>query len=229
MRQKPPFVNVTIFHRQGLVCMFPICAFAQAKVSKSSADILASAGNLLIFWFGCAAYRLLFKQTRAMRSNSVFKAIAMLTKPAKIFQRSALGSEDICTLIKKNNELVQMRISHVSFLTLFWTACQTKNIIVFSAKSQTCIAWENTGVFCLPIPGREGYYSQDIWRNFRSFFEQSGCSRRIVWALCASLRQEQSISGAEKARKSTCLGCSIPPNRYGQAETPEVLEFVSIK
>ena len=60
---------------------------------------------------------------------------------------------------------------------------------------------------------REGYHRPGIWRNFRRFFEHSDCSRRTVGALCASLRQEQSISGAEKARKSTCLGGGIPPGR----------------
>ena len=62
-------------------------------------DLSACAGNLLIFLFGCAAYRLLFKQTRALRSNSVFKAIALLAKPAKICQRYARTSGEICTLI----------------------------------------------------------------------------------------------------------------------------------
>ena len=60
---------------------------------------------------------------------------------------------------------------------------------------------------------REGYHRTGIWRNFRRFFEHSDCSRRTVWALCASLRQEQSISGAEKARKSTCLRWDIPLER----------------
>ena len=55
-----------------------------------------------------------------------------------------------------------------------------------------------------------GIHSADIWRKFRSFFEHSDCSRRTVWALRASLRQEQSTSGAEKARKSTCLDGGIP-------------------
>ena len=60
---------------------------------------------------------------------------------------------------------------------------------------------------------REGYRRPGIWGNFRRFFEHSDCSRRTVCAPRASSRQEQSISGAEKARKSTCLGGGIPPGR----------------
>ena len=56
--------------------------FAQGRFSTSSAGLSACSGNLLIFLPGCAAYRLLFKQTRALRSNSVFKAIALLAKPS---------------------------------------------------------------------------------------------------------------------------------------------------
>ena len=75
-------------------------------------DLSACAGNLLIFLFGCAAYRLLFKQTRALRSNSVFKAIALLAKPAKICQRSARTSGEICTLILEGDGAVQMAVLH---------------------------------------------------------------------------------------------------------------------
>ncbi|MDO5392360.1 MAG: hypothetical protein Q4F24_14880, partial [Eubacteriales bacterium] len=42
--------------------------FAQGGLSTSSADLSACAGNLLIFLLGCAAYGLLFKRTRALRS-----------------------------------------------------------------------------------------------------------------------------------------------------------------
>ncbi|MDD6618825.1 MAG: hypothetical protein PUF14_09595, partial [Clostridiales bacterium] len=56
----------------------------------------------------CAAYRLLFKQTRALRSNSVFKAIALLAKTAKICQRSAGISGQTCTLISEGNKTVQI-------------------------------------------------------------------------------------------------------------------------
>ena len=77
--------------------------FAQGRLSTSSAGLSACSGNLLIFLSGCAAYGLLFKQTRAMRSNNVFKAIAMLAKLAKICQRCALGSEAICTLMIESN------------------------------------------------------------------------------------------------------------------------------
>ena len=58
--------------------------FAQGRFSISSAGLSACSGNLLIFLSGCAAYGLLFKQTRALRSNSVFKAIAPL---ARLVQR----------------------------------------------------------------------------------------------------------------------------------------------
>ena len=44
--------------------------------------------------------------------------------------------------------------------------------------------------------------------------EQSGKSMCQLFIIrCTSLRQEQSISGAEKARKSTCLDGGIPPGR----------------
>ena len=67
-------------------------AICTEKVFHIKCDISASAGNLLIFLSGCAADRLLYKQTRTKCSNSVCKAIAMLANPAKICQRSALGS-----------------------------------------------------------------------------------------------------------------------------------------
>ena len=76
-------------------------AICTGKVFHIKCDVSASAGNLLIFLSGCAAYRLLYKQTRTQCSNSVCKAIAMLANPAKICQRSAFRSGDICTLIMK--------------------------------------------------------------------------------------------------------------------------------
>ena len=82
--------------------------FAQGRLSVSSAGLSACSGNLLIFCFGCAAYGLLFKQTRALRSNSVFKAIALLARPAKICQRSARTSGKICTLISEGDGSVQI-------------------------------------------------------------------------------------------------------------------------
>ena len=78
------------------------------KVFHIKCDISASAGNLLIFLSGCAADRLLYKQTRTECSNSVCKAIAMLANPAKICQRYALGSGDIRTLIMESCQSVQM-------------------------------------------------------------------------------------------------------------------------
>ena len=86
------------FKRQGWVWCFRT-AICTGEAFHIKCDLSACAGNLLIFLFGCAAYGLLFKQTRALRSNSVFKAIAMLAKPAKICQRSARTSGEICTLI----------------------------------------------------------------------------------------------------------------------------------
>ena len=83
-------------------------AICTGKAFHIKCDFSACAGNLLIFLFGCAAYRLLFKQTRALRSNSVFKAIAMLAKPAKICQRSARTSGEICTLILEGDWSVQI-------------------------------------------------------------------------------------------------------------------------
>ena len=83
-------------------------AICTGQVFYIKCDISASAGNLLIFLSGCAAYRLLYKQTRTKCSNSVCKAIAMLANPAKICQRSALGSGDIRTLIMESCQSVQM-------------------------------------------------------------------------------------------------------------------------
>ena len=83
-------------------------AICTGKTFHIKCDLSACAGNLLIFLFGCAAYGLLFKQTRALRSNSVFKAIAMLAKPTKICQRSARTSGEICTLIWEGNGTVQI-------------------------------------------------------------------------------------------------------------------------
>ena len=83
-------------------------AICTGKVFHIKCDISASAGNLLIFLSGCAADRLLYKQTRTRCSNSVCKAIAMLANPAKICQRSALGSGDICTLVMESGRYVQM-------------------------------------------------------------------------------------------------------------------------
>ena len=74
-------------------------AICTGKAFHIKCNLSACAGNLLIFLFGCTAYGLLFKQTRALRSNSVFKAIAMLANPAKICQRYARTSGEICTLI----------------------------------------------------------------------------------------------------------------------------------
>ncbi|MCI7739926.1 MAG: hypothetical protein MSR29_11120, partial [Lachnospiraceae bacterium] len=85
--------------------------FAQGRFSVSSAGLSACSVNLLIFLFGCAAYRLLFKQTRALRSNIVFKAIALLAKPAKICQRSAGTSGQTCTLISEGYQSVQIGCS----------------------------------------------------------------------------------------------------------------------
>ena len=86
-------------------------AICTGEVFQIKCDLSACAGNLLIFLFGCAAYGLLFKRTRALRSNSVFKAIALLAKPAKICQRSALGRGEICTLIVEGYQSVQIGCS----------------------------------------------------------------------------------------------------------------------
>ena len=86
-------------------------AICTGKAFHIKCDLSACAGNLLIFLFGCAAYGLLFKQTRALRSNSVFKAIALLANPAKICQRSARTSGEICTLIVEGDQSVQIGCS----------------------------------------------------------------------------------------------------------------------
>ena len=86
-------------------------AICTGEIFYIKCDFSSSTVNLLIFLSGCAAYGLLFKQTRALRSNSVFKAIALLAKPAKICQRSACGRGEICTLIPEGNGSVQIGCS----------------------------------------------------------------------------------------------------------------------
>ena len=103
-------VRRNTFKRQGLAWGFRT-AICTGKVFHIKCDLFACADNLLIFLFGCAAYRLLFKQTRALRSNSVFKAIALLAKPAKICQRSAGTSGQTCTLISEGMKTVQIGCS----------------------------------------------------------------------------------------------------------------------
>ena len=93
-------VRRNTFKRQGLVWRLPN-RHLHRESFHIKCDFSACAVNLLIFLFGCAAYGLLFKQTRALRSNSVFKAIAMLAKPAKICQRSAGTSGQTCTWCEK--------------------------------------------------------------------------------------------------------------------------------
>ena len=105
--------------------------FAQRGLSASSAGLSACSGNLLIFLSGCAAYRLLFKQTRALRSNSVFKAIALLAKPAKICQRSARTSGEICTLIVEGYQFVQIGCSTLSTMPFIERCIRQKNICNF--------------------------------------------------------------------------------------------------
>ena len=122
--------------------------FAQGRLSVSSSGLSACSGNLLIFWFGCAAYGLLFKQTRALRSNSVFKAIALLAKPAKICQRSAGTSGQTCTLIPEGNETVQIVCSTlltVSFVEMYIRQKKIRSFIdlkfVLFAKTKEFSAW----------------------------------------------------------------------------------------
>ena len=105
--------------------------FAQGKFSISSAGLSACSGNLLIFLFGCAAYGLLFKQTRALRSNSVFKAIALLAKPAKICQRSAGTSGQTCTLISEGYQSVQIGCSTLLAMSFVEKCARQKNICTF--------------------------------------------------------------------------------------------------
>ena len=105
-----PFAG-TNSKRQGWVRGASEQPFAQRGLSASSAGLSACSGNLLIFLSGCAAYGLLFKQTRALRSNSVCKAIALLAKPAKICQRSAETSGQTCTLISEVDGFVQIGCS----------------------------------------------------------------------------------------------------------------------
>ena len=114
-------VRRNTFKRQGLVWRLPN-RHLHRESFHIKCDFSACAVNLLIFLFGCAAYGLLFKQTRALRSNSVFKAIAMLAKPAKICQRSALTSGEICTLIMEGDWSVQIVCSTllaVSFVEMY--------------------------------------------------------------------------------------------------------------
>ena len=105
--------------------------FAQGRFSISSAGLSACSDNLLIFLSGCAAYGLLFKQTRALRSNSVFKAIALLAKPAKICQRSACGRGEICTLIPEGNGSVQIGCSTLLAMSFVEKCARQKNICTF--------------------------------------------------------------------------------------------------
>ena len=60
--------------------------------------------------------------------------------------------------------------------------------------------------------------------------EQSGKSMCQLFIIrCTSLRQEQSISGAEKARKSTCLDSAIPSQvSWGMRKTPEVSDLKTL-
>ena len=123
-------------------------AICTGKAFHIKCDFSACAGNLLIFLFGCAAYRLLFKQTRALRSNSVFKAIALLAKPAKICQRSAGTSGQTCTLIPEGNETVQIVCSTlltVSFVEMYIRQKKIRSFIdlkfVLFAKTKEFSAW----------------------------------------------------------------------------------------
>ena len=103
-------------------------AICTGQVFYIKCDISASAGNLLIFLSGCAAYRLLYKQTRTRCSNSVCKAIAMLANPAKICQRSALGSGDIRTLIMESCQSVQMGRSTLLALSFVGRYTKQKSV-----------------------------------------------------------------------------------------------------
>ena len=103
-------------------------AICTGQVFYIKCDISASAGNLLIFLSGCAADRLLYKQTRTRCSNSVCKAIAMLANPAKICQRSALGSGDIRTLIMESCQSVQMGRSTLLALSFVGRYTKQKSV-----------------------------------------------------------------------------------------------------
>ena len=94
-------------------------AICTGEIFYIKCDFSSSTVNLLIFLSGCAAYGLLFKQTRALRSNSVFKAIAMLAKPAKICQRSAGTSGQTCTLISEGDKTVQIVCSTLTVAAAF--------------------------------------------------------------------------------------------------------------
>ena len=125
-----PFAG-TNSQRQGWVRGASEQPFAQRGLSASSAGLSACSGNLLIFLSGCAAYRLLFKQTRALRSNSVFKAIALLAKPAKICQRSAGTSGQTCTLISEGYQSVQIGCSTLLAMSFVEKCARQKNICTF--------------------------------------------------------------------------------------------------
>ncbi|MDD6617905.1 MAG: hypothetical protein PUF14_04830, partial [Clostridiales bacterium] len=71
------------------------------------------------------------KQTRALRSNSVFKAIALLAKPAKICQRSAGTSGQTCTLISEGYQSVQIGCSTLLAMSFVEKCARQKNICTF--------------------------------------------------------------------------------------------------
>ena len=153
--------------------------FFHARLS-SERDIPAQACRFSCFF--CAAYGLLLTQTRTRCSNSVCKAIAMLANPAKICQRSAFGSGDICTLIMKVVNLCKWAV--LLSRTWGWNCVRIFPVFTnfgFCACSISAHSiYKNIGVFYMTALVREGYPSADIWRNFRSFFEHSDCSRRTV-------------------------------------------------
>ena len=107
--------------------------FAQGGLSTSSAISPLVQATCWFSWFGCAAYGLLFKRTRALRSDSVFKAIAMLAKPAKICQRSACTSGEICTLILEGDRSVQIVCSTLLDTPFVERCTRQKNICNFMA------------------------------------------------------------------------------------------------
>ena len=88
-------------------------AICTRKVFHIKCDISASAGNLLIFLSGYAAYRLLYKQTRTRCSNSASRAIAMLEKTAKIFP-------NVCAGISLSNECGHVENSYVFINVRIW-------------------------------------------------------------------------------------------------------------
>ena len=111
-------------------------AICTGKGFHIKCDISASAGNLLIFLSGCAAYRLLYKQTRTKCSNSVCKAIAMLANPAKICQRSALGSGDIRTFDYGKLSICANGPFYFVGIVFCWTIYQTKERVKFNVFSK---------------------------------------------------------------------------------------------